>query len=85
MNTTDLFDAVTAFVAAFADLNLADDLAARLTCAELNALVNLIDAAGDNATATAWLEAHSLGDEEGDEHWDTRRFVESGHGEFVAS
>jgi hypothetical protein len=55
------------FVAAFA-WDTAGDVAATLNCGEVDALADLLRAAGATDTAALWIERHVEGDEEGDAH-----------------
>jgi hypothetical protein len=55
------------FVAAFA-WDTAGDVAATLNCGEVDALADLLRAAGAIDTAALWIERHAESDEEGDAH-----------------
>lgn len=55
------------FVAAFT-WDTAGDVAATLNCSEVDALADLLRAAGATDTAAVWIERHAEGDEEGDAH-----------------
>ncbi|MER7063921.1 hypothetical protein [Streptomyces albidoflavus] len=62
-------DAVaTAFTEAF-DGYTADDVAARFTCIEIEALAELLKALGRPDLADTWIEAHALDDDKGDAHY----------------
>jgi hypothetical protein len=47
----------------------AGDIAQALTCTEADALAQLLSATGFDDAAEAWIDAHSLSDEEGDAHY----------------
>ncbi len=64
-----LTDAAATFGNTFHDGTLANDIAPKLTCAEVDALVRLLLAAGLAAAADLWLNAHAADDEEGDTHY----------------
>jgi hypothetical protein len=55
------------FVAAFT-WDTAGDVAATLNCGEVDALADLLRAAGATDTAALWIERHAENDEEGDAH-----------------
>jgi hypothetical protein len=55
------------FVAAFT-WDTAGDVAATLNCGEVDALADLLRAAGAAGTAALWIERHAEGDAEGDAH-----------------
>jgi hypothetical protein len=55
------------FVAAFT-WDTAGDVAATLNCSEVDALADLLRAAGATDTAALWIERHAESDEEGDAH-----------------
>ena len=55
------------FLAAFT-WDTAGDVAATLNCGEVDALADLLRAAGATDTATLWIERHAESDEEGDAH-----------------
>ena len=59
---------VEKFLSLFAHADVAEQLATKLSCAELDALVDLFRMDGDHRTAGVWLNFHALGDEEDDEH-----------------
>jgi hypothetical protein len=66
----EMDNAVTAidnFIKTWSSSYLADDLAVKLRCEELDALVALL-AASNKRAASVWLRAHSAGDECGDLH-----------------
>jgi len=64
-NTSD----VTRFAAVFSAGDLAADLAAQLSCGEVEALAGMLRAIGEPASADMWIEAHAEGDDEGDAHY----------------
>lgn len=47
---------------------LADDVAAKLSCNEVEALTGLLRALGDDATADVWLSVHAADDEPDEMH-----------------
>ncbi|WP_435108098.1 hypothetical protein [Nocardiopsis synnemataformans] len=57
------------FVLTFSEGDLADELAARLTCSEVDALASLLFALGCEDSARTWLVSHSADDDEGDRHF----------------
>lgn len=57
------------FVGVFDDGMLANHLAAELTCAEVEAVVGLLLAAGRVEMADHWVSVHAASDAEGDEHY----------------
>ncbi|WP_440711648.1 hypothetical protein [Herbiconiux sp. YIM B11900] len=62
----------TATLARFVDAftwDTAGDVAATLNCGEVDALADLLRAAGATDRATLWIERHAEGDEEGDAHY----------------
>lgn len=67
MNALDA--AVAGFVAVFASVELADEVAARLNCVEVDALAQLLRTTGETGAADAWITAHATDDDEGDEHY----------------
>ncbi|TCL77894.1 MULTISPECIES: hypothetical protein [unclassified Rathayibacter] len=61
-------DALAEFVSVFSREDLADDLAVRLTCVEVDALAGLLRAFGGDEAADLWITQHSTDDDEGDAH-----------------
>lgn len=57
------------FVAVFASIELADEVAARLNCVEVDAPAQLLRATGKIGAADAWIVAHAVDDDEGDTHY----------------
>ncbi|MCS5498210.1 hypothetical protein NY547_13250 [Cnuibacter physcomitrellae] len=57
------------FVEVFAAEDTAADLASRLSCTEIDALVDLLAAAGAEDAAACWLDHHGPADDPGDEHY----------------
>jgi hypothetical protein len=64
-----IYRAAKNFADTFADSMLANDIAERLSCSELEALCGLLDGAGQTCAADYWREVHADTDEEGDEHY----------------
>lgn len=64
---TDLGEALAAFVEVFSDSQTSNDVATHLRCAEVDALAELLRAAGDPSSAIRWLMAHSRGDHQEDD------------------
>lgn len=62
-------DAVRTFRETWADNMLADELATKLTCSELEALAGLFTAFGEPAIAENWRAFHAEGDYPGDLHY----------------
>lgn len=60
-------DALAGFLEVWSG-DLADDLATKLTCGEVDALARLLHDHGRHAAAAAWINIHSRADEEDDEH-----------------
>ena len=67
-----IVQAAKAFAETFADIWLAENIAQRFTCDELEALCELLNAAGQNAAAERWREVHAEGDEPGDDHFQSK-------------
>ena len=57
------------FVETWDDAMLADEIAKRLSCREVDALVALMRATGCDYAAAIWMRAHQAGDEPGDSHY----------------
>ncbi len=57
-------DAISHLVNTWTDSSLADSIGTQLTCTELEALTQLFDAAGADATATIWRTHHATGDDD---------------------
>ena len=65
--------------------DVADDVAGALSCAEVDALAALFRAAGRDAMALAWINAHAWHDDYGDAHyWSPTQTVRA-HFEEVAA
>lgn len=63
--STNLANAAAQFTAAWSDQDTADEAAPALQCAEIDALVDLLRAAGATAiTLIHWLQAHTDSDPE---------------------
>lgn len=75
-----LHAAVGAFVAAWREPMLLDDLGERLTCHEADALLDLFRVAGDTDAHATLLDAHSRGDDEDDSHYQPRCDADALHG-----
>lgn len=63
-----IHDATDKFVAEWTTGYLADDIAAKLRCEEVEALAELLTAIGHTEAAQYWLTAHAGGDDCGDQH-----------------
>lgn len=61
--------ALARFVNVFADSHLAINLAERLSCTELEALADLLEATGKSEAAEIWRSEHAQTDESGDLHY----------------
>lgn len=68
-DATGAREVLETFGAAWADGMLATELAMKLTCIEVNALVALLRNAGYSDAADQWAEEHAVSDEPGDEHY----------------
>lgn len=62
-------DELTHFTAVFSKVDLATDIAPRLSCTEVEALAGLLRALGEPATADTWIREHATDDEVGDAHY----------------
>lgn len=58
-----LSEAVDRMAETFARMHTADDVAIRFACSEIETLVDVLHAAGHDAEADAWLNAHLRDDE----------------------
>jgi hypothetical protein len=77
----EFMDALREFHDTFNDGMLADMVGPTLTCIEANALINLLAAisgTGKGSAAEAWLHGHAQADDEGDDHHETRLWLEAG-------
>lgn len=61
-------DAITRFTGTWSATDLAGDVAASLSCEEVDALAGLLRALGEPAAADCWIDMHAEGDDEGDRH-----------------
>ena len=68
MQTPTLPEALAEFVSVFSHGELADDLAPRLNCGEVDALAGLLRAFGRDEVADLWITEHATDDDEGDAH-----------------
>ncbi|MCJ1675420.1 hypothetical protein MT355_19320 [Rathayibacter sp. VKM Ac-2929] len=68
MQPLTLPEALAEFVSVFSHGELADDLAPRLTCGEVDALAGLLRAFGRDEAADLWITEHSTDDDECDAH-----------------
>ncbi|AGT11953.1 hypothetical protein O156_gp24 [Mycobacterium phage LittleCherry] len=59
---------VRSFLTSWADGWLAADVAASLSCVEVEALASLLRALGHGSAASTWIEEHAEGDDCGDQH-----------------
>ncbi|MEV8213988.1 hypothetical protein [Leifsonia sp. NPDC077715] len=59
-------DELTHFTAVFSKVDLAADIAPRLSCIEVEALAGVLRALREPATADAWIREHVTDDEIGD-------------------
>lgn len=57
------------FIQEWGSGHLACDLAAKLTCPEVEALAGMLQSMGALDAASVWLEQHAAGDEPGDMHY----------------
>jgi hypothetical protein len=57
------------FLDVFAADDFANDVAPRMTCTEVEAVISMLRAVGGQDAAATWLDAHAAGDEEGDSHY----------------
>ncbi|MEO3852600.1 hypothetical protein ABGB09_34125 [Streptomyces sp. B8F3] len=57
-------DVVSTFTA-----EVAGDVARAMTCVEIDVFAELLEWLGDGDLASAWLDAHAQGDDEGDLHY----------------
>lgn len=62
-------DELTHFTGVFSKVDLATDIAPRLSCIEVEALAGLLRALGEPATADTWIREHATDDEIGDAHY----------------
>jgi len=65
----------TDFIAVFEEINFAQDVAPRMTCSEVNAVIGMLRAVGGDQAADAWHTAHAAADEAGDEHYQPTVYV----------
>ncbi|WP_219814335.1 hypothetical protein [Rathayibacter sp. AY1D3] len=63
-----LWGAVAEFASVFSHGDTADELAVRLSCAEVDALAGLLRAFGRDEAADLWIAEHASDDDEGDAH-----------------
>lgn len=68
MMTNDIVEAAERFKAVWGDGYLAEDLASKLTCTELESLTRLFRAIGGEVAAETWTESHAEHDECSDMH-----------------
>ena len=61
-------DALKVFLTVWSG-GMSADIAQALTCTEVDALAELLNATGYSDAAEAWIEAHRASDEEGDAHY----------------
>lgn len=62
---------ISDFAERWAERDLIEDIAPKLTCGELDALVLVFEEAGLPSAAEHWTEAHAAHDEGGDSHFVT--------------
>lgn len=67
MSNSQITEAVNRFLTVW-DGALAGDIAASLSCTEVEALADVCRAGGQPDMADYWIKAHSIGDEPGDAH-----------------
>lgn len=63
------------FVHVFAAEDFAHDVAPRMSCAEVDAVIYMLRAVGGEAAASTWHDAHAAEDEEGDSHYQPAAYV----------
>ena len=66
--TVEAVQALDTFVGVWSQ-GLSADIAPALTCTEVDALADLLAAAGRSDAAEAWIDTHRASDEEGDRHY----------------
>lgn len=78
-STTDTLtiDPATAanFTAVFEATDFAHDVAPRMNCIEVDAVISMLRAVGADAAAATWLDAHAAEDEEGDSHYQPVAYI----------
>jgi len=57
------------FLDVFGADDFANDVASRMTCIEVEAVIFMLRAVRGEAAAATWLDAHAEEDEEGDSHY----------------
>ncbi|SDL93059.1 hypothetical protein [Microbacterium azadirachtae] len=62
-------DELAHFTAVPSKVDLATDIAPRLSCIEVEAVAGLLRALGEPATADTWIREHVTDDEIGDAHY----------------
>jgi hypothetical protein len=62
-------DTAASFVDVFAAEDFAHDVAPRMSCAEVDAVISMLRAVGGEAAASTWHDAHAAVDEDGDSHY----------------
>ena len=72
-------NALSEFLTVWNDSWLAGMVGPTLTCTEADALIDLFAAfsgTDEGSVAEMWLHGHARSDDEGDEHWETRLWLE---------
>lgn len=68
MSNTQITEAVDHFLTVW-DGGLAGDIAPSLNCGEVEAFANLCRTMNEPKMADHWIEAHSIADDAGDDHY----------------
>jgi hypothetical protein len=66
--TMSFIEAAQRFIEEFSNGTLANDVADKLSCDEVEALTGMLTALGATTAAANWIEQHSFGDECDDTH-----------------
>jgi len=68
-------DTAANFAQVFEAEDFARDVAPRMSCAEVDAVISLLREVGADAAANTWHDAHAAEDEDGDSHYQSAAYM----------